>query len=124
VPVVDAPPLPITITPAPSDVTPPEISNLSATPTLISVKIHCGATPPTTLVSARITDPGGVASVVARVPGVGEFDMSPVGDDYYQVNLGPFSEAGTFSVIVQAHDNAGNTATSPPIEVLAVACPD
>lgn len=125
VPVKAAPPPPATATStsAPEDITPPEISDLSANPTLISVQTQCGSTPPTTLVRAHVTDPGGIARVVARVSGVGEFDMSPVGNEYYQVILGPFSEAGTFSVFVQARDNAGNTATSAPIEVQVVACP-
>jgi hypothetical protein len=120
-PVISAPPLPVTVTPA--DLTPPEISNLSANPTLVSVQTQCGGTPPTTLIRARVTDSGGIARVIARVSGVGEFDMSPVGNDYYQVNLGPFGEAGTFSIFVQAQDNTGTTATSAPIEVQAVACP-
>jgi hypothetical protein len=61
--------------------------------------------------------------VIARVSGVGEFEMSPTGDGYYQVTLGPFDEAGTLSVFVQVQDNAGNTATSAPLTVQMVACP-
>ncbi len=123
VPVIAAPPPPVTATSTPAELTPPEISDLSANPTLISVQTQCGDTPPTTLIRARVTSAGGIARVVARVLGVGEFDMSPVGNDYYQVSLGPFGDAGTFSIFVQAHDNAGNTTTSAPIEVQIVACP-
>jgi hypothetical protein len=54
---------------------------------------------------------------------VGEFEMSSVGDGYYQATLGPFGEAGTLSVFVQAQDNSGNVATSAPISVQVVACP-
>jgi hypothetical protein len=125
VPIITAPPPPVTATStsAPQDITPPEISDLSAIPTTISVQTQCGDTPPTTVVRARITDAGGIARVVARVSGVGEFEMSPAGGGFYQANLGPFGEAGTLSIFVQAQDNAGNTATSAPIEVQVVACP-
>jgi hypothetical protein len=123
-PVIAAPPPPIiTVTSAPQDITPPDISDLSANPALISVQTQCGATPPTTVIRARVTDDGGIARVVARVSGVGEFDMASAGGGYYQASLGPFGEAGTLSIFVQAQDNAGTTATSAPIEVQVVACP-
>lgn len=122
-PVIDPPPLPITVTSEPIDQTPPVISESSATPEMVSVQVQCGATPSTTLIRARITDGGGVAQVIARVSGLGEYDMSFVGDDTYQVILGPFSEAGTYSIFVQAYDNSGNLSHSAPIEVQAVTCP-
>lgn len=106
------------------DSTPPDISSVSADPAIISVQAPCGATPATTLIRARVTDAGGIARVYARVPGVGEFEMSPAGDGYYQVTLGPFGDAGTLSIFVQAQDSAGNTATGAPIEVQVVACPE
>jgi len=134
--VVSAPPGAITITPIVITITPvvitvppvvdnipPDISDLSANPALISVQTQCGTTPPTTVVRARVTDASGIARVIARVSGVGEFEMSAAGDGYYQASLGPFSEAGTFSIFAQAQDNTGNTATSAPIEVQVVACP-
>ena len=111
-----------TPTPAP-DTTPPDISDISDNQATISVQVPCGATPATTVIRARVTDPGGIARVVARVAGFGEFDMASAGDGYYQVTLGPFGEAGTLSVFVQAQDNAGNSATSAPITVQVVACP-
>jgi hypothetical protein len=124
VPIIAAPPLIVTVTSAPPDaLTPPEISNPSANPTIISVATQCGATPPTTIIRARVTDAVSIARVVARVSGVGEFEMSSVGDGYYQATLGPFGEAGTLSVFVQAQDNFGNVATSAPISVQVVACP-
>ncbi len=119
-------PAPALATPTPTsvpDTTPPDISDLSANPAIISVQVPCGATPATTVIRARVTDPGGIARVVARVSGFGEFEMSAAGDGYYQVTLGPFGEAGTLSIFIQALDNAGNTATSAPIEVQVVACP-
>ncbi len=123
VPVIAAPPLPVTATSAPQDLTPPEISDLSTNPSIISVQTQCGETPATMVIRARVTDPGGIARVIARVSGVGEFEMSLADGGYYQVILGPFGEAGTLSIFVQAQDNAGNTATSAPIEVQVVACP-
>jgi hypothetical protein len=125
VPVITAPPLAATatFTPAPQDINPPEISDLSANPPIISVQTLCGSTPPTTIIRARVSDASGIARVIARVSGVGEFEMSPTGDGYYQASLGPFGEAGTLSIFVQGQDNAGNTATSAPIEVQVVACP-
>jgi len=108
---------------APVDSTMPEISDLSANPAIVSAQTQCGATPPTTIINARVTDAEGIARVVARVAGFGEFDMSSTGDGYYQATLGPFGEAGTLSVFVQAQDNSANLATSAPISVQVVACP-
>ena len=121
--VVVVPPLPATATSAPQDLTPPEISDLSAIPALISAQVQCGETPPTIIIRARVTDSSGVARVTARVSGAGDLEMSPAGDDYYQVAIGPFAEAGTLSVFIQAQDNAGNGATSAPLEVLVITCP-
>jgi len=115
--------VPVAAAPPPPDTTPPVISDVSANPGTISVLVPCGATPATTVIRARVTDPGGIARVVARVSGVGEFEMSPAGGEYYQVTLGPFGEAGTLSIFIQAQDNAGTTAISVPIEVKVVACP-
>jgi hypothetical protein len=122
-PIVAAPPLPATVTPVAADTTSPVISDLTANPVLISALVQCGATPAITVISARVTDAGGVQRVIARVSGVGEFDMSPAGGDLYQVALGPFSEPGTLSIFVQAWDNAGNNALSGPIEAQVVNCP-
>jgi hypothetical protein len=118
-----APPLPITVTPNPVDLTPPEISDMTANPALISVQTQCGATPPTTIINARVTDDGGITRVVARVAGFGEFDMAPAGGGYYQATLGPFGEAGMLTIFVHAQDTTGNSATSAPITVQVVACP-
>ncbi|NMB53362.1 MAG: hypothetical protein GYA15_01560 [Leptolinea sp.] len=128
-PVVKAPSPPVIVTvtveapePAPVDTTPPEISGLSVSPSVISAATHCGDTPATAVVSAGVVDGGGVSRVVARVPGQGEFEMHPSGG-VYQASIGPFSEAGTLSIIVQAQDNAGNGATGNPLTLQVVSCP-
>jgi hypothetical protein len=74
-------------------------------------------------VSATVTDAGGVSRVIARVPGVGEFEMNPVGGDVYQAVLGPFDYTGELSIIILARDNAGNSASAGPVTVQVVACP-
>lgn len=110
--------------PAPVDTTPPDISNLGVNPALISVQTQCGATPATTTITARIADAGGIQRAVARIPGVGEFDLISLGGNEYQVVLGPFSEAGTLSIFIQAQDKAGNNAASSPLTIQVVTCPD
>jgi len=113
------PPPPTLTPPPPPDTTPPSISNVSANPTSIS-KPGCGQTTRTT-VSATVTDAGGVNRVVARVLGTGiEVALNPVGGNVYQGTLGPFDTTGTFSVIIQAWDRAGNQAQSGSINVPVV----
>jgi hypothetical protein len=123
VPVIAAPPLPATDTPPPADSTPPDLSELVANPGLVSAQTQCGSTPATTTVSARVTDASGIQRVVARVVGMGEFEMTPVGGGIYQAVVGPFGEAGAVSILVQAWDNAGNGAISAPLNVEVVTCP-
>jgi hypothetical protein len=68
-----------------------------------------------------VTDAGGVNRVVARVLGTGiEVALNPVGGNVYQGTLGPFDSTGTFSVIIQAWDRAGNQAQSGSINVPVV----
>jgi hypothetical protein len=54
---------------------------------------------------------------------VGEFNLFPGDGENYTATLGPFSEAGTLSILVQAQDRAGNVSISAPIEVYVVSCP-
>jgi len=122
-PVVTAMPLISTFTPTPIDNTPPTISEVNANPTLVSAKIQCGATPPTTIISAKVIDASDITRVFSRIPGLGEFDMTFVGSGIYQVNLGPFDDAGTLSIFIHAQDKAGNISISPPISVVVVTCP-
>lgn len=122
-PVITAIPLPATDTPVPADVTPPAISDLNINPALVSAQQQCGATPAAAVVTARVSDAGGLQRVIARISGVGEFDMSSAGGNLYQVNIGPFNEAGTYSVFIQAADTAGNSAVGGPLNLQVVACP-
>jgi hypothetical protein len=113
--IVSAPSLP-----EPSaDTTPPEITDFFTDPGSIQ-KEGCGE-PSTALVSATVSDAGGVSRVVARILGTGEVEMSPVGGVVYQAVLGPFSDAGEYSIIILAWDNAGNNNNAGPISIL-VAC--
>jgi hypothetical protein len=88
------------------------------------VHAQCGATPATAIVTAHVSDASGVQRVSARLSGIGEFDMSPAGGDVYQVTIGPFEDAGTFTIFVQAQDQAGNGSISSPLTVQVVACPE
>jgi hypothetical protein len=114
----------VTATVLPVDQTPPVISDLGVAPTMISVHAQCGATPATAIVTAHVSDASGVQRVSARLSGIGEFDMSPAGGDVYQVTIGPFEDAGTFTIFVQAQDQAGNGSISSPLTVQVVACPE
>ncbi len=113
--VVSAPPPP---EPA-ADTTPPEIDNLSADPASLQTG-GCGE-PSVTVVSARVSDDGGVSRVVARIPGSGEVEMGSAGGDLYQAVLGPFYDGGELSIIVIASDNAGNHSQAGPLTI-TVAC--
>jgi hypothetical protein len=109
--------------PPPPDTTPPNISNLSANPTMVVKQgPGCPNSSRTTTVSATVTDAGGVRRVVARVPGVGEVEMTLVGGNVYRAVLGPFDYTGELSIIILAWDNAGNAASAGPLTVLVVAC--
>ncbi len=121
--VITAQPLPATETPVPADATPPSISDLNISPALVSAQNQCGATPALAAVTVRVTDAGGLQRVIARISGVGEFDLSPVGGNIYQANIGPINNTGTFSVFIQALDNAGNSAIGGPVDLQVVACP-
>jgi hypothetical protein len=118
--ILPAPPLPTVVIATPTvDLDPPLISDLSATPALISAQVVGGAT----------RDDGHHRTPATRRTlgdsprsGVGDLTAS-AGGDIYQVMLGPFNEAGTLTIFVQAQDAAGNTATSAPIEVQVVTCP-
>jgi len=114
--VVAAPPPPVT--PTEPDSTPPDITDYGASPALVQ-KAGCGE-PSTTLVTAAVNDVGGVGRVVARVLGLGEFEMSPLGGQLYQVPVGPFGDVGEYSILILAWDGAGNGASAGPITVTVV----
>ena len=106
------------------DTTPPAISNPGANPGSIVGGSGCPRSPHTTIVSATVTDAGGVNRVVARYSGVtsGEIAMSPIGGNSYQATLGPFNTTGTLSIIIVAWDNAGNIAQTRILSVQVQQC--
>lgn len=118
VPIVAAPPLPTQSPTVVVDTTPPNITNYYADPLSIQQQ-GCGQ-PNTTLVSASVSDASGVSRVIARVPGYGEVEMTPVGGGVYQATLGPFDSTGEFSVIIFAWDNAGNSSQAGPMTITVV----
>jgi len=119
VPIVSAPPLPTQPPTVEVDTTPPNISNYYASPVSIQQQ-GCGE-PSTTIVSASVSDAGGVGRVMARIPGYGEVEMTHVGGGAYQATVGPFSGTGEFSIFIFAWDNAGNGAQAGPFTIM-VAC--
>jgi len=85
----------VTPTFVPIDNAPPSISDMAAKPALISVQSQCGATPPTTLINARVSDARGLARVVSRVSRVGEgwdnclsgYHLCDTLDAYYKLTV-------------------------------------
>ncbi len=103
------------------DTTPPAISNVAASPNLLS-QSGCGQNT-TAAITARVTDSGGVNRVAAQLGdlGSGERVMSPTGGDMYSTSIGPFGSSGSVTIRIVASDKAGNTAQSGTI-TLGVAC--
>lgn len=104
--------------PPPADITPPSISNASASPLNVS-QSGCGQST-TTTVTATVTDTqSGVDHVVARLTGVGggEVPMPAVGGNIYRAPVGPFSSLGQLTIRVVAYDKAGNVAQSTSFNV-------
>jgi len=98
----------------PVDVTPPAITDV----TLSSDKLHtlgnCSSTCPCTLfISARITDESGIWAVVAELKlggsPKGTILMSQSSPDFYEAELGPFTEAGDLVITIIAQDYMANT---------------
>ncbi len=127
VPLVAAPPRPITVTPPPPavDNTPPRISNVSVNPTSLH-KDGCGA-PTTSTIEARVTDDGGVAQVAFTMQGPNPGDaisgsLSPVGGGVYQAQVGPFQSLGNWSISLSAVDTSNNSTQAGPwtIQVMCI----
>lgn len=118
VPIVAAPPLPTEPPTVVVDTTPPSITNYSVNPSSIQ-QGGCGQLS-TAIVSATVSDAGGVSRVIARVPGFGEIEMTHVGGSVYQASVGPFDSTGDFSIFIFAWDNAENSTQSAPMTVTVV----
>ena len=112
-------------TPTP-DTSPPTISNLSANPTKIwVVSSNCASNPQSTTVNARVTDPSGVQSVIARWYFNGarnETAMSQVGGNNYQASIGGFNSSGSLSIYVVATDTKNNVGQVGPVTVAVAPC--
>lgn len=110
----------------PIDTIPPVISNLQASPNLILMQgPGCPTYSRVTLVSAAVSDEGGLGSVVANwslAGQQGQNAMSPAGGGIYQASFGPLSTVGELSITVSAQDTAGNSATAGPVTVQVQNC--
>jgi hypothetical protein len=121
-------PRPPTRTPAPPtpDTNPPTISGPSANPLKIwVVSGGCAGKPRSTNVTAQVTDPSGVQSVVARWYFNGarnDTTMSPAGGNGYQAAIGGFNSSGTISIYVVATDNNNNVGQAGPATVTVAPC--
>jgi hypothetical protein len=116
-------PVPIFTVPA-LDTTPPNIANAGSDRNEITQQGQYCATTQRAIVSASVTDAGGVNRVVARYsgPASGEVEMSPVGGNVYRGTIGPIAQIGNLSIRVVAWDKAGNVGQSSPFVVRVVIC--
>ncbi len=102
---------PPTFTPTPTaDTIGPQIKTLSASPPEIFTS---GTKPDTTTISATVSDPSGVSSVTLYYKtNLGKYilagTMTAIGEGVYQLILGPFPTAGTYTFRIIAVDGVGN----------------
>jgi hypothetical protein len=99
----------------PVDVTPPAITDVTLSEPRLHTLGYCSSTCPCTLViSARITDESGVWAVAAELKlnggSKGTILMSQSSPDFYEAELGPFTEAGDLAITIVAQDYMANTA--------------
>jgi hypothetical protein len=99
----------------PADVTPPAITDVTLSESKLHTLGHCSSACPCTLfISARITDESGVWAVVAELKldggSKGTILMSQSSPDFYEAELGPFTEAGDLVITIIAQDYMANTA--------------
>jgi hypothetical protein len=103
------------ITPEPMDITPPAISNVTLSESKLHTLANCSSACPCTLIiSARVTDESGVWAVVASLQLAGSPKgtvlMSQSGPDFYEAELGPFTQGGDLVITIVAQDYKANTA--------------
>jgi hypothetical protein len=125
-PITKPPQPPVMFTILPVDLIPPRISSPQASlPMILIVGAGCPTYSRTTVVSAAVTDEGGVSSVTARwsIGGeAGEVSMSPAGRGTYQAVIGPVNSVGQMMITISAADTAGNTAKAGPVVVQVLTC--
>lgn len=121
-------PTPTTIpTPTPiEDNTPPSISDINLSETEISTTIGCDAPPDTTVISARVWDESGVWAVIATLQlsgsPAGTLVMTQSAPDIYEVELGPYTEAGNLDITIMAQDFHANTAQAVRTVTVTTTC--
>jgi len=131
-PVFQAPSLPTTTPtatqPAPAlDTQAPDVSIRWVNPEQIVVQsTSCTDYPQTTIVSAQVVDPSGIAWVKASWAigsENGELSMNDLGGGNFQATIGPVNTIGSLAITISAQDNAGNIGSNVTyINVLA--CPE
>jgi hypothetical protein len=99
----------------PVDATPPAITDVSLSESKLHTLGNCSSTCPCALfISARVTDESGVWAVVAEL----KLDGSPKGTilmsqsspDFYEAEVGPFTQGGNLAITIIAQDYEANTA--------------
>jgi len=116
-------PLPPTAAP---DTTGPSIKPISDSPDPIYVNQPQGCSPTTSLVTAAITDPSGVASayILFFHTAIGQVPMSNSSGSTWTATLGPYSGTGDGTVDYQIHavDSRGNATDSAFGQITVLAC--
>jgi hypothetical protein len=97
------------------DDTPPAIADVTLSKDRLHTLGNCSSTCPCTLViSARVTDESGVWAVVAELKlngsPKGTILMSQSSPDFYETELGPFTDSGDLAITIIAQDYMANTA--------------
>lgn len=104
----------------------PIIHNPQASPSTVQVDGGGSCSPTRTTISARVRDSSPLENVIARWSPDGsatvETPLSPIGEDIYEGQIGPFTAAQSAAVRIIAFDDQGN-AGGAPLTVTVVACP-
>lgn len=110
--------------PPPPDTDGPGIKNVSAAPDPIYVTKPKGCAPNVSTISAVVSDPSGVASVVLIYKGIsaGSVSMSNAGGNQWQAQIGPFDTAGMVNYQIQAVDTLGNQSNTGSSSLTVLAC--
>jgi hypothetical protein len=109
-----------------SDTAGPSIKSVSDSPDPIKVTQPKGCTPTTSLLTAAISDPSGVASaeVIFFHTTIGSVAMTNTGGNNWQATMGPYSGVGDGTVDYQIHavDSLGNASDTAFFQITVLAC--
>jgi hypothetical protein len=100
----------------PTDVTPPAITNVNLSESRLHTLASCngGTCPCSLVIRARITDESGVWAVAAELKlggsPAGTILMSQSSPDFYEAQVGPFTQGGDLVITIIAQDYKANTA--------------